>query len=86
MKIATWNIERLKHKSKLTSIISVIEEINADILVLTESDSRISLPNYKYRFDSQKIAEIDAENYLNTEKRISIFTNYKKLKQLPTYD
>ncbi len=47
MKIATWNVERLKHSSKLEEIISKIEELEADILVLTETDSRIKLKNYK---------------------------------------
>ena len=41
MKIATWNIERLKKKKYLSEILSEIEKIDADILVLTETDSRI---------------------------------------------
>ena len=40
MKIATWNVERLKHKRSLNEIISVCEQIQADILVLTETDER----------------------------------------------
>lgn len=41
MKIATWNIGRLKHFSKLFEIQSEIQKVNADILVLTETDQRI---------------------------------------------
>ncbi|PNH18632.1 hypothetical protein B6K86_08490 [Lachnospiraceae bacterium] len=41
MKIATWNIERLKHKKALAEIMSSIDEIKADILVLTETDQRL---------------------------------------------
>ena len=46
MKIATWNVERLKKKKYLPEIISEIEKINADILVLTETDSQILPENY----------------------------------------
>lgn len=35
MKIATWNIERLKHKNGLNLILDEIKSVNADILVLT---------------------------------------------------
>jgi exonuclease III len=47
MKIATWNVERLKHKKSLNRIIQMCEEIQADILVLTETDEQVS-PSYKY--------------------------------------
>ncbi len=35
MIIATWNVERLKHRKSLDKILSVIEDTQADILVLT---------------------------------------------------
>ena len=47
MKIATWNVERLKHKSKLALIVETIKRIDADILILTETDTQIYLDNYK---------------------------------------
>jgi len=88
MKIATWNVERLKHKSKLAQIHENIEKINADILVLTETDSRINTGNYKYRIDSS--FQLKRENYPNyylpTENRITILTNYEVIKQHETYD
>ena len=37
MKIATWNVERLKHQTSLDKMISAIEAVQADILVLTET-------------------------------------------------
>ncbi len=46
MKIATWNIERLKVKSKLDDITALCEKADADILVLTEADERVKLPKY----------------------------------------
>ncbi len=86
MKIATWNVERLKHKSNLEQINSIIDELVADILVLTETDERITPSNFKNRIDTPKLKEIDAENYLETENRISIFTNYEIVEQFETYD
>ena len=86
MKIATWNVERLKHKSKLDRIHFLIDELNADILVLTETDERIKPSNFKYRIDTPKLTEIEPEYYVETENRISIFTNYEIVKQFETYD
>lgn len=86
MKIATWNMERLKHKAELNKIINLINEQNADILVLTETDSRITLPNFKYRIDTPKLVEIEPTNYLDTENRVSIFTKYEIVQQFETFD
>ena len=86
MKIATWNVERLKHKSKLEQINSIIDELCADILVLTETDERIKPSNFKCRIDTPMLTEIDAKNYAETENRISIFTNYEIVEQFETYD
>jgi len=86
MKIATWNVERLKHKSNLEQINSIFDELSADILVLTETDERIAPSNFKYRIDTPKLTEIDAKNYVETENRISIFTNYEIVEQFETYD
>ena len=86
MKIATWNVERLKHKSNLEEINSIIDELCADILVLTETDERITPSNFKFRIDTPKLKEIDAEIYVETENRISIFTNYEIVEHFETYD
>ena len=49
MRIATWNVERLKHKNRLDDIVAECIDSKADILVLTETDNRIELP-YRYCF------------------------------------
>jgi endonuclease/exonuclease/phosphatase family metal-dependent hydrolase len=85
MKIATWNIERLRHKSQLDSIIRNCEEISADILVLTETDSQVNL-NYKHCFQTPKLIEIEPTNYKPTENRVSIYTNYDLVRHHQTYD
>lgn len=51
MKIATWNVERLKHKNKLEWILGYCQAARADILVLTETDSRLHL-DYPYRVET----------------------------------
>lgn len=86
MKIATWNIERLKHYSKIDEIEFQIKKLNADILVLTETDERISYLNFKNRIDSSKPLVSESIKYKNTENRISIFSNYEVLKIIETYD
>lgn len=86
MKIATWNIERLKHKSKLIEIITILNNLNAAILVLTETDSRINLSNFKYKINTPFLTEIAPDKYKTTENRISIFTNYEIIEQIETYD
>ena len=86
MKIATWNLERLKHKSNLAEINLKIAELKADILVLTETDSRVSLNNYKYCIQTPKLKEIQLDYYLESENRITIYTNYEIIRQLETYD
>jgi hypothetical protein len=45
MRIATWNLQRLE-KRKNQLILDKLVDINADILVLTETNSIIQLDNY----------------------------------------
>ncbi|GHV08745.1 hypothetical protein FACS1894217_11670 [Clostridia bacterium] len=85
MKIATWNVERLKHKAQLEQIKLACERVNADILVLTETDSRISL-GYTSCFPTPRPTDTQHAKYATTENRVSIFTNYKCVKKHPTYD
>ncbi|MDR0820905.1 MAG: endonuclease/exonuclease/phosphatase family protein [Oscillospiraceae bacterium] len=85
MKIATWNIERLKHKASLDLITLACEQANADILVLTETDERVK-PQYKYCLQTPKLIGLEQTYYQPTENRVSIFTNYECVKRHPTYD
>lgn len=86
MKIATWNIERLKHKSKHSEMLAMINEIDADILVLTETDSRLQPSVFKSRIDTPKLPETEPINYKDTENRVSIFTKYFIVNQFETFD
>ena len=91
MKIATWNVERLKHQKSLARITAACERVRADILVLTETDSRIR-PDYRYCFSTPTPPDIglpgyeEPLHYRPTEHRVSLFTNYKCIRQHPTFD
>ena len=73
MKIATWNIERLKHRKKLDRIVEVLNEVDADILVLTEADERVKLPQYEWMLLSDTTRD-DSFGY--GEHRSIIYSKY----------
>jgi len=83
LRIATWNIERLRHKNKLSEITANCENVNADILVLTETDSRIEL-KYKSLFSTEP--PDDKDYYSQTETRVTIYTNYELVRHHATFD
>lgn len=56
MKLVTWNVERLKHHKDIAPIQQEFEVCDADILVLTETDKRLSA-NYPYCFETPLLAE-----------------------------
>lgn len=85
MKIATWNVERLKHFRQLDRIILACHTIRADILVLTETDERIVLP-YRHCFFSAPLTDNNPVYYKNTERRIAIYTDYDCVGTHTTYD
>ena len=74
MKIATWNIERPTTNGKKTKeIISFLRELNADIIVLTETNDHINLgPDYSVRHTSILQDKI----YKVGERRVSIFSQF----------
>ena len=86
MRIATWNIERLKHKKSIKDIVFECESRKADILVLTETDSQV-MPKYNSCFQTASLKGIiEPAIYNDTENRVSIYTNYKCVRQHNTYD
>ncbi len=91
MKIATWNIERLKHKRALSEITDTCNRLNADILVLTETDEQVS-PHFSFGVYTPTPPEIilpkypEPLRYRHTEHRIAIYSNYRFIQQYRTYD
>ena len=85
MKIATWNIDRLKLKKNIIPIAENIQKINADILILTEYNNDLDLSCYKYKIETDKILE-NKYNYKDSERRVAIFSNFPIKQVFKTYD
>ena len=95
MRIATWNVERLKHKNKLDLIHEACNAAEADILVLTETDERVA-PAYPFCYQSSSLKGVEAPilyrgeeafvRYADTENRVSIYTRYPCLKEHVTFN
>lgn len=85
MRIATWNVERLKHKKHLEQMQDLCDSVHADILVLTETDKRLH-PNYAFCCESAPLLEDEAVHYAVTENRVSIYTNYPVIQLHQTYE
>lgn len=83
MKIATWNLERpVKTGKKLLLITSVLQTLDADILILTESNEAVYLGNgYNYHH-----TEVLKESfYKEGERRTSIYTKYPVVEKFETF-
>ena len=81
-KIANWNLERPKSKTKKTKLaIEKILEINADIIVLTETSKSVDLREF-YPF------QISTKSYERTpdEQWVTIWSKWEILKQIETFD
>lgn len=85
MKILTWNLERPKLKNQL--ILDKLSEYNADILILTETNSSIKL-NQDYSFLATESLRngYDGVQYKVGENRTTIWTKYQIGIQHKTYD
>jgi exonuclease III len=86
MKILTWNLERLiKNKNQL--ILDKLSELDADILILTETNSIID-PGESYSSIATKSLSkgYDGIPYKSGENRTTIWTKYKIEKQYKTFD
>jgi len=85
MRIATWNVERLKHRAKAEQMCKTIEAAGAGILVLTETD-REFVPDYPYAYHTPMLQEIRPEYYRATENRVSVYSKYPVVKAYTTCD
>lgn len=85
MRIATWNLQRLE-KRKNQLILDQLIDINADILVLTETNAIIQLDNYTCISTDLLPANFDNIKYRTGENRVSILTKYKATTRHQTYD
>ena len=83
MKIATWNIERPnKSTFKKKSIIQCLKIINADILILTETNEIINWGETYNYFHTSKLEE---SYYKEGERRVSIYSKYNSVEDIRTF-
>lgn len=85
MKIATWNLQRLD-KRKNDEILSKLEGLEADIIILTETNEVIQLNGYTFIGTEPLPAQFDGIKYKTGENRVSILTKYKTTTRYQTYD
>lgn len=86
MQIVNWNVGR-PSKAKCKQILEKLLEINADIVVLTETNNLITLPEPYNRIVSIPLPQHhDGINYAKGECRTQLFTKYPIHKQYKTYD
>lgn len=83
MRIATWNIDRLHGKAD--GIRKAIEAVDADIIVLTEADTRLEL-EYPYFCFSADLHELDPDLYLPSERRIAIYSRKPVTEAVKVYN
>ncbi len=85
MKILTWNLERPKKVNHL--ILKKLSEFDADILILTETNSAINLGK-KYSFVSTDslFSGFDGIDYIIGENRTTIWSKYEIKSKFQTYD
>ncbi len=85
MKILTWNIERPKKANQL--ILDKLAEYNADIVVLTETNSIINPGKEYISITSETLTKgNDGINYHAGENRTTIWTKYRVGMHHKTYD
>lgn len=81
-KIANWNLERPKFQNKKTTLaIEKINEINADIIVLTETSEAVDLSTlYPYKVSTKSFERSPQEQW------VTIWSKWEIVKQIPTFD
>lgn len=85
MRIATWNVARLKHRRDIDAMLRQIVRADADILVLTEADTRLH-PCFPHCYHTRQLHEFNPRYYADTENRVSVYSRYRCLKQHETFD
>lgn len=83
MKIATWNIERpTRNGHKSTAIVEYLKKLNADILVLTETNEFINLGKEYELFHTEILS---GDFYKQGDRQVSIFSKYPIIRHIPTF-
>lgn len=89
MKIINFNIERLLILSKLKPVIELIKSYDADIIVLTETNSKLIDLGENYFAQHSKPLSKNQDNvnfYREGENRVSIYSKYPIKSRIQTAD
>lgn len=89
MKIINFNIERLLILSKLKPVIELIKSYDADIIVLTETNSTLIDLGENYFAQHSKPLSKNQDNvnfYREGENRVSIYSKYPIKRRIQTTD
>lgn len=83
MKISTWNLERpTKNGKKTPPILECLKAINADILILTETNDFIDLGA---EYTSYHTEIFPGEWHKEGDRQVSIFSKFPIINRLPTF-
>ena len=83
MKIATWNLERPSKISRHNqAIIDCLEKIDADILILTETNEII---NFGGKYNNFHTSKLEENYYKEGEKRVSIYSKFNAIQYFKTF-
>jgi exonuclease III len=91
VKIATWNLDRPKlaktPSSRNAEMVKHLEREDADLLILTETNSAIDLQKtYKASLPSLNLLNTGDSNYTQGENRTTIWSKRCLGSSIPTYD
>lgn len=88
MKIATWNLElpNDSSKSRNDNIIEELNEVDADILILTETKTIINPGSAYTPFATTSLMLLNQPYYKNGENRTTIWSKYPATRFSETYD
>jgi endonuclease/exonuclease/phosphatase family metal-dependent hydrolase len=88
MKIATWNVERpnVSSKRRNEEIIAALQEVDADILILTETNSCINLGKGYNSFATPSLSLSSGVQYREDENRTTIWSKFPAKRYMKTYD
>jgi exonuclease III len=83
MKIATWNLERpTKNGYRTSRILQYLRKLNADILILTETNEFIDLGNEYESFHTENFL---GPFYNPGDRQVSIFSKYPVARHISTF-
>ena len=83
MKIATWNLERrTKYSRRNPAIIDCLVKIDADIIILTETNECISLGD---RYNYYLSARLEGSYYKDGERRVSIYSKKESIEHIESF-